>query len=103
MSTSDNAADSPSGAADTGGWTLHALIYVLLSMGMPSLSTLAYRIYAIRRTSKNRVPETIAALNRPRVSIRLGRLGGVAVEQDTAIATTAIASPPPVRRRHKST
>jgi hypothetical protein len=75
---------------------LHAFIYLLLSVGIPSLCTLAYRIYAIRRTPKSRVPETIAALNRPSVSIRLGRFGGVDVEQDTR---AAIAPPRPARRR----
>jgi hypothetical protein len=75
---------------------LHAFIYVLLSVGMPSLCTLAYRIYAIRRTPKSRVTETIAALNRPRVSIRIGRFGGVDIEQDTLVA---VEQPRPVRRR----
>lgn len=75
---------------------MHAFIYVLLSLGIPSLCTLVYRIYAIRRTPKSRVPETVAALNRPSWSIRLGRFGTVDVEQDTPVA---IGQPRPMQRR----
>ena len=75
---------------------MHAFIYVLLSVGIPSLCTLFYRVYAIRRTPKSRVPETVAALNRPHWSIRLGHFGSVDVEQD---APVGISQPRPVQER----